>query len=746
MTTPARSWPQVVGLSLVCALLSVLVASAWGDFVERPRDYLVSGGVAAAVVAALGIALDRWVPRPLVLLAQAVAGLGWLQWHFADQGRLWHSVREGAILANSVEAPIPAAQSATAPFFAVCVLALSLGLSLFAVTLGRAGLTGLPLLLALTVPIATLDRALPLGTLLGALALFGLLLVIEHRGHADAWGPVVGRVSHGHLAGVVTTLAVVAGVLGLAVAAVVPLGSGLQLNDGAGDGRGRTSVTNPMVEIRRGLVNQSSVPMLTAVTDDPTPRYLRLAALDRFDGDRWLPSPRDLPQENRITEGIPEAPGLGPNVPGNQHEWGLTYTESFDSRWLAVPYPYLSVEISAGDYRYDEDTLDLFNTAGTDHSGPYAGYRVIGFNPSFSADDLDGAGSPPAGIEDDMTVLPDQMPERITQIASAVAGEARTDYGRVAALQDWFRNSGGFRYSLWDGPSTAGLAALEEFITTAKVGYCEQFAAAMAVMSRALGVPARVAVGFGRPSSADGDNSFTYTGKSLHAWTEVYFEGYGWVVFDPTPAVQSGEAPGYSRGIDQEEDRTSPSVTSTPSAQPAPTRPERDPGADTSDTDDEGRPWWVLGVVALLVLAALTPRVVRSRQRHRRHEVLARGGTASTVARALWQELRATVIDHRLPWVAHRSPRRTLRELRRHLEPTRPESLAIDEFVAFVERARYARDFELNAEELERVRSAYETVGSLVQRQATRGEARKARWRPQSVWGGSDRDPDGSDQ
>ncbi|MGH2719586.1 MAG: DUF4129 domain-containing transglutaminase family protein, partial [Actinomycetota bacterium] len=90
---------------------------------------------------------------------------------------------------------------------------------------------------------------------------------------------------------------------------------------------------------------------------------------------------------------------------------------------------------------------------------------------------------------------------------------------------------------------------LYTFLTQTRRGYCEQFAGAMAVMLRTLGIPARVAVGFlpgnATATTAAGMTSYTVTGDDAHAWPEAYFAGIGWVRFEPTPR-QGVDTPPYA--------------------------------------------------------------------------------------------------------------------------------------------------------------------------------------------------------
>jgi transglutaminase-like putative cysteine protease len=74
---------------------------------------------------------------------------------------------------------------------------------------------------------------------------------------------------------------------------------------------------------------------------------------------------------------------------------------------------------------------------------------------------------------------------------------------------------------------------MEEFLSQRR-GYCEQFAGTYAAFARVLGLPSRVAIGF-TPGERRDDGRYYVQGKHAHAWPEIYFEGVGWVPFEPTP-------------------------------------------------------------------------------------------------------------------------------------------------------------------------------------------------------------------
>jgi transglutaminase-like putative cysteine protease len=120
------------------------------------------------------------------------------------------------------------------------------------------------------------------------------------------------------------------------------------------------------------------------------------------------------------------------------------------------------------------------------------------------------------------------------QLAAQVAGNARNPYAAAVALEAWFRSAGGFVYD--EHPPRAGAAApLVQFVTRTKRGYCQHFAGAMALMLRYLGIPARVAAGFTSGVYDKEREQWTVYDRDAHTWVEVWFKGYGWLPFDPTP-------------------------------------------------------------------------------------------------------------------------------------------------------------------------------------------------------------------
>jgi protein-glutamine gamma-glutamyltransferase len=121
--------------------------------------------------------------------------------------------------------------------------------------------------------------------------------------------------------------------------------------------------------------------------------------------------------------------------------------------------------------------------------------------------------------------------------AKEVAGDVTNPYAAAVALEAWFRQPslGGFVYDEQPPVPAANQPALVQFVTQTKRGYCQHFAGAMALMLRYLGIPARVAAGFTSGSYDADKHEWTVTDHEAHDWVEVYFPGWGWIPFDPTP-------------------------------------------------------------------------------------------------------------------------------------------------------------------------------------------------------------------
>jgi protein-glutamine gamma-glutamyltransferase len=124
--------------------------------------------------------------------------------------------------------------------------------------------------------------------------------------------------------------------------------------------------------------------------------------------------------------------------------------------------------------------------------------------------------------------------EPVYEQARRIAGQATNPYAATVALEAWFRSGGGFVYDETPRISRQ-LPPLVFFVTRSKEGYCQHFAGAMALMLRYLGIPSRVAAGFTSGTYDRDRHVWNVTDRNAHTWVEVWFRGFGWLPFDPTP-------------------------------------------------------------------------------------------------------------------------------------------------------------------------------------------------------------------
>lgn len=137
--------------------------------------------------------------------------------------------------------------------------------------------------------------------------------------------------------------------------------------------------------------------------------------------------------------------------------------------------------------------------------------------------------------------LPHTMDPRVAELARTVTASAANNYDRAMAIQSYLRSN--FQYTL-DPPSIEPADPVGSFLFLSKSGYCEYFAAAMAVMLRTLGVPSRLVNGFQTGTYNRIGKDFVVRARDAHSWVDVYFAGYGWIPFDPTPADPHPVIPG----------------------------------------------------------------------------------------------------------------------------------------------------------------------------------------------------------
>jgi transglutaminase-like putative cysteine protease len=641
-------------------------------------------------------------------------------------------------------APVPPTEGITlltaggVALIAICV-------DLLAARVRRAALAGLPLLALATVPATILPDPISWPAFIIAALGFVSLLIADGRERVGHWGRAVlvrrttraassGSSSSGprtaadtsglRLSGKRIGFAAIA--LAVLLPALLPAMEPVSFFTfgvgGRGIGKGNSiSIPNPIANLRGQLELPERRVVLTYTNNDDKPRYLRIYALDTFDGQQFgMTEPKGAP-DNRTDNGpLPDPPGLGPEPKITNVVTDVQISDEIARlSFLPLPYPAREIRVD-GDWRADVDTLMVFSTR--DEAAGIE-YQVGTSEPEPTADLLDSLDGTRPRADSRYLKLPDNLPPEIGELATRLTANASTSYEAAVKLQQFFTKDGGFTYNVrTQGHSNS---ALRDFLLRDRVGYCEQFAASMAVLARLIGIPSRVAIGY-TGGTKIGDRWTVGTNDS-HSWPELYFEGVGWLPFEPTPAGSLGQGsarvPAYTQ---PRPEATGEAVTPTPGATSSsadePVDPSNQLNPRQADREgliatgglppDDSMP--LIGKIGIgagaLLLLLLIPAGVRLVTRNRRVRNLgwkvsgpSDDLTAEIVSgkearsrhqsvAAAWAELDDVLYDYGTARETSETPRALARRLIQQHEFGAEPAAAVTAIASAVERVLFARD------------------------------------------------------
>ena len=712
--------------------------------------WFLAGLGAIVVVAAAGTA-TRWrrLPESVCLFAGLVALLLYLNLVFAH-GRslggvlptpasarlLGHLVSQGFSEAGRYAPPVPE----LTPMLLLAAGGIGIAALLtdwMAVRLGSAALAGLPLLLLFTEPFTlSVGRGFLGTTVAFCVGIAGYLALLSSEGK-DRIREWESQDPAAHSAPDTKALAAAGRRVGFAsviVALILPLvipglhvtrlfggQAGIGGRGGAGVSGGAGGVGFPGVDTQfsqqlSSELNTPSQIVLGYSTAVQSPDYLQLYVLDKLTDSGWtLTQPESVV---RVDPRLPAPPGLADASLDGTVSTEITIARDVGPdqlNALPVPYPTTTVK-AAGNLEADRSTLMLFD------QGPALGglsYQVTSLVNSPSEDALGTAPPPPAAIRNQYQQVPTSYDSLRTLADSIVAkAKAKTSLDKAVALQNWLAY-GSFKYTL-KAPTVLDASELSRFLTVTKSGYCQQFSFAMAVLARLVGIPSRVAYGF-TSGSPVGDDEWQVTTHDAHAWPELYFSGYGWLRFEPTPSGSTGQgtayAPAYatlaggtSTGTPgQSAPNAAPSSAAGSSASQAQLRhilrqqlggqgPNQSeigataPAASTPGTN----PWEVFGLVlaGLVILGLIAPWLarlaIRRRRWHRRRHLDRPDQADAAWAHAAWSELRDDLADYGAGCLPSDTPRAVAARAGAELGLREPALAALGRIAMAEERARYA--------------------------------------------------------
>lgn len=695
---------------LAAAAVVVVTLPLGALFEEAPWMPPAVAGV--LVVALSGIALRALTPSAgLVILGQTLAAtLYVLQTQLRETlyggvlptpetlAALGDHVADAQRTVTTYAAPAPSTPGIVV-MLVIIVVVVALAVDMSSATAGSPTVAGLPLLSLFLVSAANSGGSLHWAWFLAGAGLW--LAMVVHQSDVDlrGWATSVPLLAKGDGQQSATRahrwqavrLGAVAIAGAVAVTTVVPhmptrfVLDGLgRRGVGAGDGNGIRLSTQ--LDLRRSLESPSQTPILRYTTDDPTPQPLRVAVVEEFNGGFGRMTSRTRQPQEGFVPRDPLAT-LPPDV-ARERRSVVVEDNSVSAPQLPLPALVDSADLGGVAWALGRDgTARVQQTPGT-------------YSASFTELDLKDEDFPdttvrvldpvdPTAYRDEYLTLDPGSSVEITDLADSLTTPGQSDIQAARALQEYLRGPE-FDYDLELPPSSEGRDPVVHFLRT-KVGYCQQFATTMTLLARARGIPARVVVGFLPGSSPDGRQRVVRA-SDAHAWPELYFEGVGWVRFEPTPGARAASVPGYTIATSESDD-PSDSATSTAqssSSSSAAARPgeERAAGDPTTVAEEDGSRWgwWVLGLAGLALLLAIVPvtaRLVRRRGRAHAEDDAAR------VERE-WQELVSQLDDLGIRAPVGSTPRQAGAWLghRMALEPDLQDQL--DHVVATLETARYA--------------------------------------------------------
>ncbi|WP_182112088.1 transglutaminase-like domain-containing protein [Actinotalea sp. JY-7876] len=413
---------------------------------------------------------------------------------------------------------------------------------------------------------------------------------------------------------------------------------------------------SPLSGFRQYIKEWQDTDLLT-VRGLPEGTPVRLATMDAFDGVVWNVAGSETAEGSGQFRRVGET--IQTSVRGEEVEVEVE-VHRLPSVWLpTVGYSQRfdfagsdALELS-GDLRYNDATGTAVLADGVPEGTRWTARVVV--PPVPDDDEIGTATVSPVRLPE-----PQAVPEAVPLFAGDIAGTATSPVLIARTLEQGLVERGWFSHGITeagDYPSLSGHGAnrLTTLLTDELiVGDSEQYASAMALMAREMGLPARVVLGFLPDEDQEGAEEITLTGDDIHAWVEISFSGHGWVPFYPTP----DESKTPREDTPDEVAEPQPQVVQPPPPPQDPVTPPDDdteqPQTDTPPTPPVVPAAWravallavaVLGPLLLLLAPFVVIAVAKGRRRRRRR---AEGVPVDRVVGG-WEEVLDEARDLRVP-------------------------------------------------------------------------------------------------
>jgi transglutaminase-like putative cysteine protease len=634
-------------------LIDLLVLAAISPFgrLFADRRYLTLGAGAAFGATALALIISPRLRLPAAIAVSTVGGFGYLAaltFHSSSPAKVWDGVTGS--WSALLTATLPAVSSAA--FIALPVVlawvAAYVGTEIVLRTRWIVGPVIAPCGVFVVALLFTGKRPAP--TLLLPLVMILLILLVvlirANKGASKADGSVreaqlTSGGSHAGLTFGLPSLVVIC-LLAVALGAVSPFASSsrrVDLRERYTPPVQLSDAITPLAQLRGQLNSADTRPLFTVrFSGIPAGMHInrvRVATLDVYDGSAWTTDGSFALAGHELPSG--PTPTLPTAVIHQEYQLG-----AYPSQFLpALDRP---VRMNGKNLAFDRVSGMLAAPNGAPQGFRYSVDSEVA-DESVAAHATVKPGNDPAFS---VLALPpaEGWPSEVVNFASTIQASAKGPYATLQAIADELR-SRDFGYNPQARPGHS-LGVLTDFltpptgaanVTSSRVGYAEQFAAAFAVLARVKGFPSRVAVGYRvDPIAASKGVSIPVPQQKVHAWAEVNLNGIGWVSFDPTNPTPRPAVP--------------PHVTTPPPPHNTPVTIQ--PGTPHK-TGTHGLPvgirhhhrsWlWLLVIPVLLIGGPLLVVGLKALRRRRRSS---QGSPATRVVGA-WREVREELTSYGAP-------------------------------------------------------------------------------------------------
>lgn len=160
-------------------------------------------------------------------------------------------------------------------------------------------------------------------------------------------------------------------------------------------------------------------------------------------------------------------------------------------------------------------------------------------------------------VKNNYLALPESLPKRVYELARQLTKDCESDYEKVMAIKDYIKQ---FPYTTAAAPTPRTEDFVDYFLFESKEGYCTHFATALAVLSRCADIPSAYVEGVKAEYKEFKEGEYLVRSKEVHAWCEVYLDGYGWFRIEATPGFSEKQSSFRRAQVIQEEEEPEDSI------------------------------------------------------------------------------------------------------------------------------------------------------------------------------------------